>query len=113
MLRMSAPIMSGLAIMAHMAIADHAWSSEKPALTSFLPWPFIEKVEPIGSMSDRQCRVSLPGARNGAGMGARTGIIPGAGAGGRDHRVVIDGLGVLGAVAGAVGRKLSARHRGA
>ena len=49
MLRMSAPIMSGLAIMAHMAIADHAWSSEKPALTSFLPWPFIEKVEPIGS----------------------------------------------------------------
>ena len=69
MLRMSAPIMSGLAIMAHMAIADHAWSSEKPALTSFLPWPFIENVEPIGSMSDiRQCRVS-PTVK-GAGMGA-------------------------------------------
>ena len=67
MLRMSAPIMSGLAIMAHMAIADHAWSSEKPALTSFLPWPFIEKVEPIGSMSDRQCRVSLAAGTEGMG----------------------------------------------
>ena len=40
--RTSAPIISGLASMAHIDIADQAWSRVKAVTGIFLPWPFMK-----------------------------------------------------------------------